>query len=342
MKTNEKQIQEIREYYNKVNSDFDHTTKYYRTKRFIELTNKLLENNKYNFCLDIGCASGVFTELAARKIPNVVAFDISEEMLRVTKEKIKRLGIKSNMMYVQGNAERLPFREDIFDLIILFRVLEYLSIPPQSVKEISRILQPGSDYIGSVPSKYGLYSVAPINKLYKIAVKIKNTLLPKKKKNERADNYYRNFYTPKSIRDLFRESNLSLGISSVDYLSIPKLDGFILRRLFSRAMEMASSIITPLKALAINLVIQGKSDKGGNKKLKKSILACPFCKKDVEIKGKYAISKCGLKYKIEKDIIRMQYPICAKCGEVTEVASENNKKVSFKCGKCGKEMSDKF
>ena len=109
MKNNEKQIEEIRDYYNKVNADFDHTLKYYRTKRFIELTNELLQENKYNICLDIGCASGVFTELVARKIPNVVALSISSEMSKATKAKINRLCIKSNILYVQGNSKRLTF-----------------------------------------------------------------------------------------------------------------------------------------------------------------------------------------------------------------------------------------
>jgi len=221
--TNEKQIEEIREYYNKVNADFDHTLIYYRTKRFIELTNELLQKNKYEMCLDIGCASGVFTELVARKIPNVVAFDISEEMLKVTREKIKRLGIKSNVVYVQGNAERLPFRKDIFDLIILFRVLEYLSVPEQSIREISRIIQSEGNYIGSVPSKYGLYTSIPFNIVYRAAANVKNFILQRNKDNSGADNYYRNFYTPKAIKEIFKKSNLSLGISAVDYLTIPKI-----------------------------------------------------------------------------------------------------------------------
>lgn len=339
MKTNEKQIQEIRDYYNKVNADFNHTLIYYRTRRFIELTNELLEKGKYNICLDIGCASGVFTEIAARKIPNVIAFDISEEMLKVTKTKIKRLGIKSHMMYVQGNAERLPFRKDVFDLIILFRVLEYLPVPEQSIEEISRVTQPKGHYIGSVPSRYGLYSITPFNVLYNTAAKIKNIILPKKKR-ESTDSYYRNFYTPKSIGKLFESSNLSLEISAVDYLSIPKMDSLKLRRLFARSMEKLSNVINPLKAYAINLVIQGESNKQGIRRLKKSILACPFCKKDVEIKEKYAVSKCGLKYKIENGIIRMQYPICSKCEKFTEFISEDNKNVTFKCKKCEKIIKD--
>lgn len=335
MKTNEKQIEEIREYYNKVNIGFDHTLKYYRTKRFIELTNELLQNKNYNMCLDIGCATGVFTELAVRKIPNVVAFDISEEMLKVTKEKIKKLGIKSSLMYIQGNAERLPFRKGVFDLIILFRVLEYLSVPEQSIQEISRIIQPKGSYIGSVPSRYGLYTAIPFNIVYDAAAKTKNFIMRRKKDNSGADNYYRNFYTPESIRELFKKSDLSLDIFAVDYLTIPRLDGFIVRKALARITEKLSELATPLKALAINLVIKGKSVKKGKATANKSILACPFCKKDVELKGKFAVSKCGLKYLIHNNIIRMQYPLCPKCNSITCLVGETKSKVQFICRKCG-------
>lgn len=345
MENNEKQVQEIREYYNEVNIDFDHTIVYYRTKRFIEIINQILESRNFNSCIDIGCASGVFTKILAKKIPNIVAFDISEEMLKVTKEKLQKKGL-NNIIYVQGSAERLPFKQGVFNLVVGLRLLEYLPDYKKGINEISRVLSENSECICSVPSKYGKIVNMPLDLAYKSAAKIKNSIIKKNKEKVRADTYYRNFFTPAEISAEFENENMSTNILGIDYFIIPKMDGFFIRRALARTMEHISNVIVPLKTFAQNIIIKGElknySVISNSKLSNEEILACPFCKKSIKIVNDKLVSECGLKYKKENGIFYMIYPTCPLCNSVTELLEEDEKEVKFKCIKCNKIIKDKL
>ena len=58
--------------------------------------------------------------------------------------------IKSPLMDVVGNGERLPFRPGTFDLVIATGVLEYFPEPKKPVQEIFSVLKPGGFVIASV------------------------------------------------------------------------------------------------------------------------------------------------------------------------------------------------
>lgn len=89
--------------------------------------------------LDIGCGAGQ-TFIASDLLPDVQAagLDVDFEALLLGRELTQRVG------FVAGQAERLPFPDASFDLV-LSRVTLPLTYVPAAVREIGRVTAAGGD-----------------------------------------------------------------------------------------------------------------------------------------------------------------------------------------------------
>ena len=106
--------------------------------------------------LDVACGTADFTiEIAQKVAPGsiVTGVDISEGMMAVGKEKIKKAGVPAEL-YV-ADCEALPYEDDTFDRISVgfgVRNFEHLEI---GIKEMFRVLRPDGKLVVlelSVPS----------------------------------------------------------------------------------------------------------------------------------------------------------------------------------------------
>ena len=87
--------------------------------------------------LDLGCGSGRdLTSWGVTASDQVTALDIDNTALLVAKARFR------NRFYVQGAAERLPFANQSFDLIVSTVALPYMDIP-KTLVEAFRTLVPG-------------------------------------------------------------------------------------------------------------------------------------------------------------------------------------------------------
>lgn len=95
---------------------------------------------------DAGCAAGWYTDQLIRLGAEVVASDISPEMVAATK---RRVGKKAEVLCldIDGN---LPFADESFDLIICSLVLHYVEDWTQVFAEFRRILKPKGKLLFSV------------------------------------------------------------------------------------------------------------------------------------------------------------------------------------------------
>lgn len=102
--------------------------------------------------LDLGCGSGIYSRPLARRLGDgvVVGFDLSMPMLNYASSRARVLGFE-NLLFVHGNAVRLPFLDNQFDAanctatIHLFSSTELLKI----LKEVKRTLKPGGRFTTS-------------------------------------------------------------------------------------------------------------------------------------------------------------------------------------------------
>lgn len=90
--------------------------------------------------LDLGCGGGEFSILASRYCNSVVGLDFSESSLRRAHKKIDPPGI-NKLKFIQADAVRLPFKDNIFDLVFSFSTLEYIRDLEAVLKEMHRLLR---------------------------------------------------------------------------------------------------------------------------------------------------------------------------------------------------------
>lgn len=104
-------------------------------KAFVEpkmdYVNRMLESNgrKSSFSLlDVGCGNGYFTYYF-KDLYQTVALDFSEDLLRKNIVDLK----------VCGSANKLPFKDNSFDIAFCSNLLHHLESPQEAVSEMKRI-----------------------------------------------------------------------------------------------------------------------------------------------------------------------------------------------------------
>lgn len=102
--------------------------------------------------LDVGCGTGGTTAFLARSLgfTSLVACDFAAEALAFTAGRgLKRL--------VRASAERLPFRDGSFDLVLALDVLEHHDDDVAVARELRRVLRPGGLALATVPAWAALW-----------------------------------------------------------------------------------------------------------------------------------------------------------------------------------------
>lgn len=84
--------------------------------------------------LDLGCGSGLHREMCERAGFEFIGLDYES----------------SSGAVVIGDAHALPFKDDSLDFVLSVAVLEHVRYPLVVMREVSRVLKPGSRFVGTV------------------------------------------------------------------------------------------------------------------------------------------------------------------------------------------------
>ena len=106
---------------------------------------------KTDVCVDVGCGNGGATMFAARQGAEVIATDISPEVIERIKEKCARL--RSPWQAFISDTDPLPLVDGVASRVIAMEVLEHVESPDRFVAELVRIGQPEALYLISVPDE---------------------------------------------------------------------------------------------------------------------------------------------------------------------------------------------
>jgi ArsR family transcriptional regulator len=89
---------------------------------------------------DLGCGTGLLTQLLAPFVHRVLAVDASAAMLRTART---RVGDLANVEIRRGELEALPIEDQVLDAAFLVLVLPYVAEPARVIAEAARALRPG-------------------------------------------------------------------------------------------------------------------------------------------------------------------------------------------------------
>ena len=95
--------------------------------------------NKGMKVLDAGCGDGVLSLMMAEKGALVTGVDLSVPNIDVCKKRAKDKELENAVSFLIGDAEKLPFPDNSFDLVVSSHVLEHLPDFDQGFKEIMRV-----------------------------------------------------------------------------------------------------------------------------------------------------------------------------------------------------------
>jgi ubiquinone/menaquinone biosynthesis C-methylase UbiE len=98
----------------------------------------------------VGCSWGNETFFFAEKCEEAYGIDVSEKF--IAKAKKKYPGIN----FFVAQAERMPFQDCFFDVVVMSEVLEHVTDEVASLSEAYRVLAPDGEMILTVPHK-GLF-----------------------------------------------------------------------------------------------------------------------------------------------------------------------------------------
>lgn len=117
--------------------------------------------------LEVGCGAGHL--LARLPAGRGVGLDLAESLLA---RAARRLGTRTPL--VQGDAERLPFRDRAWERVYCSEVLEHIPSPARALAEMRRVVAPRGVVVVSVPNEHlinALKSALRRSRLYGLVVR---------------------------------------------------------------------------------------------------------------------------------------------------------------------------
>jgi len=90
--------------------------------------------------LEVGCGPGIMVSALAPLVQLVTAIDITRQMLDVAGKRAESQGL-SNVVFLQGDAGNLPFKNDTFDVVFSRFTLHHLKETQQAISEMKRVLK---------------------------------------------------------------------------------------------------------------------------------------------------------------------------------------------------------
>jgi ubiquinone/menaquinone biosynthesis C-methylase UbiE len=162
----------IRKTYDGIADVYDCSVFLYWTRKMEEGEERIVK--KWIECLltpvlDVGCGTGRYAVKIARRGSEVVASDVSINMLKKTVEKARKHGCYKNIDVVLADGEHLPFRNKFFSGLVCALTFDHFENCELAAREFSRVMK-----------KHGLIILSTFNRYTMADFKRRHNLPPDK------------------------------------------------------------------------------------------------------------------------------------------------------------------
>jgi ubiquinone/menaquinone biosynthesis C-methylase UbiE len=96
---------------------------------------------------DLGCGSGVFSNLLRQQGCVPTGLDISPKLIELGRRKYP------DIEFLEGDVENLPFADASFDGVLLGGLVHHLPDPSRCAAEVYRVLRPGGRFVAFDPNR---------------------------------------------------------------------------------------------------------------------------------------------------------------------------------------------
>ncbi|MBU2574735.1 MAG: methyltransferase domain-containing protein [Elusimicrobia bacterium] len=107
----------------------------------------LFKPDRKALALDVCCGSGVVGASFKGRVKKIMGLDLTPQMVELARSRIDEVR--------QGNVYKIPFKDNMFDLVCTREVLHLLPWPEKPVSEIFRVMKPGAQFIVGQILPYG-------------------------------------------------------------------------------------------------------------------------------------------------------------------------------------------
>lgn len=139
-----------RVFYRYLSKIYDYINPYIWTEEMRDQTINELRLSDSSEVLDVGCGTGFATTALREKAGLVHGLDQSKHQL---KRAVSKLGETGNVEFYLGDAERLPFADDVFDVVWSSGSIEYWPDPVETLRELHRVTEPGGQVVVVGPNE---------------------------------------------------------------------------------------------------------------------------------------------------------------------------------------------
>ena len=117
---------------------------YYKTIK------KFADKVKNSKILDVGCGLGNYTTLFTSNRNSVYAIEILD---------VRDKKFSSNYKFILYDGSIFPFKNNTFEVVMNFDVIEHVKNDTKFVKEMYRVLKPGGSTIVATPNRHRIASI---------------------------------------------------------------------------------------------------------------------------------------------------------------------------------------
>lgn len=196
--------------------------KYQKMRRYQHAIQMLGLRGK-DVVLDVGCGIGYQVPEILRSVRTYIGLDLSNKSVSY----FRRHFYGENVMLIMADAENLPFREGVVNVILIIDTLTNLSKPNKALEEVKRVAKDKGRILISVPNLWN-----PHGLIGSLTKKIR------KKQALTRFNYIHNWFNPLLITRLVQKQGLKVVRTRGSFFLPPFFDGKIF-------------LLPPLKVLVV-------------------------------------------------------------------------------------------